>query len=134
VTDPAWTRHLPPEARTEMDAELAGLAGVDRTVALAAWHSTALVYADPELHAMLSAPSAGEDHGPVPPPGRPCHRVATVPWQHGLELHIDGVGVTQTHHRHPQTAEEMVRSYIALTLGVEADSFDITITDSEDWA
>lgn len=45
---------LPPEARAEMDAELAELAGVDRTVALAAWHSTAEVYADPELLAALT--------------------------------------------------------------------------------
>jgi hypothetical protein len=132
MTDPAWTRHLPPEARAEMDAELATLAGDDRTVALAAWHSTAEVYADPELLAALSAPSAGEDHGPVPPPGRPLYRVTTVPWQHGLELHIDGVGVTQTHDGNPEgTVEAMARDYIAAMLGVEPDSFDLAITDPE---
>jgi hypothetical protein len=80
VTDPAWTRHLPPEARTEMDTELAGLAGVDRTVALAAWHSTALVYADPELLAALSA-----DAGLEPTPERDGYTIAVylpreTPW------------------------------------------------------
>ncbi len=64
MTDPAWTRHLPPEARAEMDTELAGLAGVDRTVALAAWHSTALVYADPELLAALTR-DHGDDVDPI---------------------------------------------------------------------
>lgn len=61
--EPAWIRHLPPEDRAEMAAEMAALAGVDRTVALAAWHGTALVYADPELVAALS--DQGDDTDPI---------------------------------------------------------------------
>lgn len=54
AADTAWTRHLPPEARAEMDTELAALDGDARAVALIAWRNTAAVYADPELHAALS--------------------------------------------------------------------------------
>jgi hypothetical protein len=45
---------------------------------------------------------------------------------HGWELHIDGVGVTQSHNL--TTAEDMVRDYIALDLGVDPESFDVAIT------
>lgn len=58
-----WASHLPPEARTEMDAELARLDGQERDAHFAAWRSTALVYADPELHAALSSDS-GDDPTP----------------------------------------------------------------------
>lgn len=64
---PMWTRHLPTEARTEMTTELAGLSGEQLETCLAAWRSTAEVYADPELLARLSAPSNG-DGGRVPMP------------------------------------------------------------------
>lgn len=47
-------------------------------------------------------------------------------WAHGWELHIDGVGVTQS--RNLTAAEDMVRDYIALDLGVEPHSFDVVIT------
>lgn len=47
-------------------------------------------------------------------------------WARGWELHIDGVGVTQS--RTLTDAEEMVRDYIALDLGVEPDSFAVHIT------
>lgn len=47
-------------------------------------------------------------------------------WARGWELHIDGVGVTQSHSL--SGAEEMVRDYIALDRGVEPDSFDVVIT------
>lgn len=47
-------------------------------------------------------------------------------WAKGWELHIDGVGVTQS--RTLTYAEDMVRDYIALDLGIEPDSFEVRIT------
>lgn len=54
------------------------------------------------------------------------YSVATKPWEHGLELHIHGVGVTQTHVNYPEdTPELMVRDYISLILNVPYDSFGV---------
>jgi hypothetical protein len=47
-------------------------------------------------------------------------------WRYGWELHIDGVGVTQSHGL--KDAEAMVRDYIALECGVPEDSFEVRIT------
>jgi hypothetical protein len=48
-------------------------------------------------------------------------------WAHGWELHIEGVGVTQS--RTLASAEDMVCDYIALTLDLDdSDSFDVRIT------
>lgn len=48
-------------------------------------------------------------------------------WAHGWELHVEGVGVTQS--RTLTSAEDMVRDYIALTLALDdSDSFDVRIT------
>lgn len=46
-------------------------------------------------------------------------------WAHGWELHIDGVGVTQS--RSLGDAEAMVRDYIALDREVPPDSFAVNI-------
>jgi hypothetical protein len=46
-------------------------------------------------------------------------------WARGWELHIDGVGVTQSHSL--SDAEEMVRDYIALDADVDPYSFDVVI-------
>jgi DNA-directed RNA polymerase specialized sigma subunit len=46
-------------------------------------------------------------------------------WARGWELHIDGVGVTQS--RNLSEAEGMVRDYVALDLDVDPDSFDVVI-------
>jgi DNA-directed RNA polymerase specialized sigma24 family protein len=54
------------------------------------------------------------------------YQVTAKRWRRGWELHIDGVGVTQS--RTLLDAEEMVRDYIALDLDVQPDSFDVTIT------
>jgi DNA-directed RNA polymerase specialized sigma subunit len=54
------------------------------------------------------------------------YNVRASRWTHGWELHIDGVGVTQSHNL--TAAEDIVRDYIALDLGVEPDSFGVTIT------
>jgi len=42
--------------------------------------------------------------------GRTTYNVTAKRWKHGWELHIDGVGVTQS--RTLDTAEQMVRDYI----------------------
>ena len=46
-------------------------------------------------------------------------------WSGGWELHIDGVGVTQSHSL--EKAEYMVRDYIAMDLDVPKDSFEVRI-------
>jgi hypothetical protein len=46
-------------------------------------------------------------------------------WKRGWELHVDGVGVTQS--RRLNDAEAMVRDYIALDTGAAPTSFDIEI-------
>jgi hypothetical protein len=47
-----------------------------------------------------------------------AYQVTAKRWRHGWELHIDGVGVTQSHGL--KGAEAMVRDYIALDYGGEA--------------
>lgn len=54
------------------------------------------------------------------------YTVTAKRWQHGWELHIDRVGVTQS--RSLADAETMVRDYIALDLEVPPDSFHVEIT------
>jgi hypothetical protein len=54
------------------------------------------------------------------------YRVRAKRWAHGWELHIEGVGVTQSHTLHD--AEPMARDYIALDTGTDPDSFDVEIT------
>jgi hypothetical protein len=54
------------------------------------------------------------------------YRVRACHWARGWELHIDGVGVTQSHSL--ADAEGMVRDYIALDLGIEPYSFEVAIT------
>ena len=46
-------------------------------------------------------------------------------WEHGWELHIDGLGVTQSRTLHD--AEAMVRDYVALDTGAPRDSFRVEI-------
>ena len=47
-------------------------------------------------------------------------------WEHGWELHIDGVGVTQSHGL--KDAAFMARDLISRRVGVPEDSFDVEIT------
>jgi hypothetical protein len=47
-------------------------------------------------------------------------------WEHGWELHIDGVGVTQS--RSLWDAEMMARDLISRRTGSEPESFDVGIT------
>jgi hypothetical protein len=46
-------------------------------------------------------------------------------WRHGWELHIDGIGVTQS--KTLNDAEEMVRDYISLDTGAAPGSFAVEI-------
>lgn len=70
-----WARFLPADALEEMCAEFvetaaaAGSIGNMASVSqlLTAWRHTAEVYSDPELHAVLKAPTSG-DYGSVPMP------------------------------------------------------------------
>lgn len=51
-------------------------------------------------------------------------------WPLGWELHIDGVGVTQS--RTLATAEKTVRSYLAMDDAPDADTADVVITPELD--
>lgn len=71
-----WVRHLPEDAHPEFAAEwlealnagasLGNTAAVE--VVVAEWRSTAEIYADPELFAILTRPLDDKDYGPVPEP------------------------------------------------------------------
>jgi len=54
------------------------------------------------------------------------YKVTAKRWAHGWELHIAGVGVTQS--RSLSDAEDMVRDYISLDLEVPPNSFAVAIT------
>lgn len=47
-------------------------------------------------------------------------------WEHGWELHIAGVGVTQSHSL--WDAEMMARDLVSRREGMPADAFDVVIT------
>lgn len=54
------------------------------------------------------------------------YEVVAKRWRRGWELHIAGVGVTQS--RSLADAEEMARDYIASDLDIDEDSFDVRVT------
>lgn len=56
---------------------------------------------------------------------RTTYEVRARRWTRGWELHIDGVGVTQS--RSLSEAESMVRDYIALDTDDDPHSFDVVI-------
>lgn len=59
------------------------------------------------------------------------YNVTAKRWAKGWELHIDGVGVTQS--RTLASAEDMVREYIALMFDLDdAEGFDVVITPEID--
>jgi hypothetical protein len=59
------------------------------------------------------------------------YTVTAKRWVQGWELHIDGVGVTQT--RTLVNAEKMAREYIALTLDVDDEnSFNVDVVPQLD--
>lgn len=53
------------------------------------------------------------------------YTVHAKPWERGWELHIDGVGVTQSHTL--DDAEPMARDYIALALDIPRYSFRVVV-------
>jgi hypothetical protein len=71
-----WVRHLPDDEKQAFVAEwldtLRAAADMDNNAAVegvvAAWRSTAEVYADPELYALLAREHDGTDYGQVTPP------------------------------------------------------------------
>lgn len=54
-----------------------------------------------------------------------AYTVTAKRWEHGLELHIDGIGVTQS--RTLDDAEAMVRDYIESLTGRGTDGDEIVI-------
>ncbi|TYK45112.1 hypothetical protein [Actinomadura decatromicini] len=58
---------------------------------------------------------------------RPTYNVRLIPWEHGYEVHVDCVGVTQASDRND--IEEMARDFVATEFDVPADSFDLAISD-----
>jgi hypothetical protein len=74
-----WVRHLPDDAKREFTAEwletLSAAAAMGNNAAVegvvAAWRSTAEIYADPELFEILTRDHEGADYGPVPRPEVP---------------------------------------------------------------
>lgn len=54
------------------------------------------------------------------------YNVRAKRWEHGWELHVDGVGVTQS--RSLWDAEMMARDLISRREGIAAGEFDVTIT------
>ena len=54
------------------------------------------------------------------------YQVRAKRWEHGWELHIEGVGVTQSHTL--WDSEEMARDLIARREDLPLDSFAVTIT------
>jgi hypothetical protein len=56
---------------------------------------------------------------------RATYTVVAKRWRHGWELHIEGLGVTQS--RNLADAEAMARDYIALDLDVPEASFDVRV-------
>ena len=61
-----------------------------------------------------------------------AYQVYSSRWLHGLELHVVGVGVTQTHEDDDATAEQMVASYLSAMFDQPADGFRFTITPLPD--
>lgn len=58
------------------------------------------------------------------------YSVTAKRWEHGWELHIDGVGVTQC--TGLTGAERAARDYVAIVIGGEPASFDVEITPELD--
>lgn len=53
------------------------------------------------------------------------YHVTARRWAHGWELHIDGVGVTQS--RSLATATRIARDYLAMDLGGDPEDYTVTI-------
>jgi hypothetical protein len=60
---------------------------------------------------------------------RKTYQVQAQRWQHGWELHIHGLGVTQSYGK--ADAEAMVREFVHLNTDAAPDSFDVEIVYDE---
>ena len=58
------------------------------------------------------------------------YEVVATRWEHGWELDIAGVGVTQSHSL--RDAENMARDYIALDTGADLETINVHITPQLD--
>ena len=56
---------------------------------------------------------------------RTVYQAVAKRWARGWELHIAGIGITQSWTL--TDAEAMVRDYVAMLLHVEGDSFDVVV-------
>jgi hypothetical protein len=54
-----------------------------------------------------------------------AYSVRPVPWERGWELHVDGVGVTQSGSL--DAAEAMARDFIAACTGADPASFGVVV-------
>lgn len=57
------------------------------------------------------------------------YEVTARRWEHGWELHIDGVGVTQS--RTLTSAQHMARDYLAIALGGAPDDYAVVVTPED---
>ena len=65
----------------------------------------------------------------APPPrlgGAVTYQVTAKRWEHGWELHIAGVGVTQADTL--DTAEKAARDYLAVDLAGQPEDYNVTVT------
>jgi hypothetical protein len=58
------------------------------------------------------------------------YQVTARRWAHGWELHIDGVGVTQS--RTLASADRMARDYLAMDLGGSPEDYNVVVTPELD--
>ena len=58
------------------------------------------------------------------------YQVTARRWAHGWELHINGVGVTQS--RTLASAERMARDYLAMDLGGDPQDYTVVVTPELD--
>lgn len=61
-------------------------------------------------------------------PERVTYKVRVAPWEHGSELHIAGMGVTQA--TRADSPEEIARDFIALERDVPAGSFEVVFAEA----
>lgn len=64
---------------------------------------------------------------PDAPPA--VYAVRAVPWEHGWELHVEGLGVTQV--RSLDDAESQVRDYIETATGADPSTARIVVSPEE---
>ena len=69
-------------------------------------------------------PAGAEDRGPLA--SRTSYEVRAKRWARGWELHVEGVGVTQS--KTLVSASKMAREYVSMALDVDPESFELEMT------